>query len=239
MIYYVKGNIFDTPAKVLVNPVNTKGTTIRPINRAFKMYFPDANIVYKYYCQQDMLDIGKLALHKNTDGTKRWVLDLPVATEDLTPTLSYVEQGLKKLVDCYQYKGIESLAISGLTFSGHYYQVNKLKAMRDKYLSKLKIPVYIYPYADNDLAKDSYDKSITTIANLNTEHDSWKNNYFLSRVGYDDYINCDGIIRSDCPMYRFSFMPWYANTKKLKLIANTDKLDTLTWLQEYSVKLVF
>lgn len=238
MIYYVKGNIFDTPAKVLVNPVNTRGVAIRPIDKAFKMYFPDAYAVYQYYCKHDMLNIGKLALHKNTDGTKRWVLDLPVAIGDFIPTLSYIEQGLKKLLACYQDKGIESLAISGLTYSGHFYQINKLKAMRDKYLSKLKIPVYIYPYADNDLAKNSYNKSITTIANLNTEHDSWKNNYFLPRLGYSSYINCDGVIRANCPMYDFPLMPRYANTKQIKLVAYTEEITTLTWLQEYSTKLV-
>jgi O-acetyl-ADP-ribose deacetylase (regulator of RNase III) len=64
MINYIEGNIFESPAQVIVNTVNTVGVMGKGIAKAFKDYYPDMFQEYQKKCQNNELEVGKLFLYK-------------------------------------------------------------------------------------------------------------------------------------------------------------------------------
>lgn len=147
MIYYIKGNMFDSPAQVLVNTVNTEGVMGKGLALTFKKVYPDMFINYKKFCDNNDLIIGKLYLYK-TKG--KWILNFPTKTTWRKPSkIEYIEEGLKKFVLTYKEKNIKSIAFpmlgcgnGGLDFE------NDVKPLMDKYLSTLE-GINIYVYTEN------------------------------------------------------------------------------------------
>lgn len=95
MITYVFDDMFYSPARVLVNPVNTVGTMGAWLSKDFKRFFPQMFLAYQELCQTDRFDIGNLMLYR---GSHRWVLNFPVKRHfraSIKP--EYIEAGLKSL----------------------------------------------------------------------------------------------------------------------------------------------
>lgn len=67
MITYVKGDIFSSPAKIIVNTVNTVGVMGKGIALEFKNKYPDMFQSYKEICHEGKLDIGTLYLWKKSE----------------------------------------------------------------------------------------------------------------------------------------------------------------------------
>lgn len=147
MIYYIKGNMFDSPAQVLVNTVNTVGVMGKGLALTFKKVYPDMFENYKHFCEHNELTIGKLYLYK-TKG--KWILNFPTKTTWRKPSkIEYIEEGLKKFVSTYKSKNIKSIAFpmlgcgnGGLDFE------NEVKPLMNKYLSTLE-EINIYVYTEN------------------------------------------------------------------------------------------
>ena len=62
MISYIKGDIFNSPAQVLVNTVNTVGVMGKGIALEFKNRYPEMFKVYQKECDENNFDIGNLLL---------------------------------------------------------------------------------------------------------------------------------------------------------------------------------
>ncbi len=74
MIEYIRGNIFTSNAKVLVNTVNTVGIMGKGVALEFKKYYPKMYQEYKDLCDNNQLNIGDLHLYKTTN---KWILNFP------------------------------------------------------------------------------------------------------------------------------------------------------------------
>ena len=74
MIEYIEGDIFDSPAQVIVNTVNTVGVMGKGLALSFKKRYPDMFESYKKVCEKHQLTIGKLMLHQEAD---HWILLFP------------------------------------------------------------------------------------------------------------------------------------------------------------------
>jgi O-acetyl-ADP-ribose deacetylase (regulator of RNase III) len=140
MIAYVHGSLFESPAKVLVNTVNTAGVMGKGIAKTFKQVYPQMFAQYQEYCESGQLDIGKLFLYKTPH---KWVLNFPTKRNWRQPS----ESGLRKFVDTYAVKGITSIAFpelgcgnGGLDWEG------VVQPLMERYLGKLPIDVFIYLY---------------------------------------------------------------------------------------------
>ena len=97
MIEYIEGNIFDSPAQVIVNTVNTVGVMGKGIALEFKNRYPQMFEKYKIACEKKMLTIGKLMLVSAPD---HMLLLFPTKENWRYPSkLSYIEQGLKRFCD--------------------------------------------------------------------------------------------------------------------------------------------
>src|SRR5262245_9162863 len=108
MITYVYGDIVYSPARVLVNPVNTVGAMGTGIASDFKRFYPDMFIAYRDLCQEDRLDVGQLFLWRTPH---KWVLNFPTKKHWRAGSkLEYIETGLQKLASIYAAKGISSIS---------------------------------------------------------------------------------------------------------------------------------
>ncbi len=145
MIMYVESNLFDSPAQVLVNPVNTVGVMGKGLALQFKQQYPEMFTNYQRFCESGALTVGKLYLYK-TPG--KWVLNFPTKKNWRNKSqLAYIEVGLQKFVATYQEKGIESISFPQLgAGNGGLDWEREVKPLMEKYLGELPITVYIHCY---------------------------------------------------------------------------------------------
>lgn len=142
MIKYIKGDLFSSPAQVLVNTVNLDGVMGKGIALQFKKLYPDMFVKYQSFCENKLLDIGKLWLYKSD---KKWILNFPTKKHWRNPSeLEYIEKGLQKFVDTYKEKNITSIAFPKLGCGNGGLQWEIVKPIMDNYLKNLPIDIYVY-----------------------------------------------------------------------------------------------
>lgn len=142
MIRYIEGDIFKSPAQVLVNTVNTVGVMGKGIALEFKKRYPDMFRVYRDICDKRNLKTGSLLLCYEPD---HWVLLFPTKEHWRNPSqLDYIEKGLDKFSRTYADKGITSIAFPRLGCGNGELKWDDVRPVMEKYLDKLPIDVYIY-----------------------------------------------------------------------------------------------
>ncbi|WP_312694102.1 macro domain-containing protein [Caproiciproducens sp.] len=142
MITYLKGDLFNSPAQVLVNTVNTVGVMGKGVALEFKKRYPNMFRSYQRICEDKSFDIGKLFLWKGTD---KWVLLFPTKKHWKNPSrLEYIELGLQKFVDNWQRLGIESIAFPRLGCGNGGLNWDEVRPIMEKYLKLLPLQVFIY-----------------------------------------------------------------------------------------------
>ena len=143
MITYVACDLFLSPARVLVNTVNTVGVMGKGIAKSFKQVYPDMFERYQELCERDAFDIGELWLYRTTN---KWVLNFPTKRhwrQQSRP--EYVEQGLKKFVDTHHVLGITSVSFPLLGCgNGELDWETQVRPLMEKYLNPLPISVFVH-----------------------------------------------------------------------------------------------
>ncbi|CAM2067778.1 Macro domain-containing protein [Sulfidibacter corallicola] len=149
MITYIEGDLFQSPAKVLVNAVNTVGVMGKGIALQFKKRYPDMFRDYRELCERKDFTIGKLHLHTLAE---KWILNFPTKTHWRRPSkLEYIEEGLKCFEKKYAEAGIESIAFPLLGCGNGELPWHDVKPMMEKHLKRLPIQVFIYLYKNETL----------------------------------------------------------------------------------------
>jgi O-acetyl-ADP-ribose deacetylase (regulator of RNase III) len=142
MLTYLYSNIFESPAQVLVNTVNTEGVMGKGIAKRFRTLYPQMFKEYKGLCNDGKLDVGKLHLWK---GPERWVLNFPTKTTWRRPSnLSYIKEGLKTFASCYEGMGIGSISFPPLGCGNGGLAWNDVRHLMEDYLSNLNAQVFIH-----------------------------------------------------------------------------------------------
>lgn len=142
MIEYVEGDIFSSPAQVLVNTVNTVGVMGKGLALSFKKRYPKMFDSYRKACEKHQFNIGKLMLYYAPD---HWILLFPTKVNWRNPSkIEYLEEGLKKFVNTYSDKGITSIAFPKLGCGNGELSWNDVKPVMERYLKSLPITIYIY-----------------------------------------------------------------------------------------------
>lgn len=142
MVTYIEGNIFSSPAQVIVNTVNTLGVMGKGLALSFKKRYPGMFEVYRRTCERKQLTIGKLMLYYAPD---HWILMFPTKENWRNPSkLEYIEAGLQKFVSTYAQKNITSIAFPKLGCGNGGLSWDAVKPLMEKYLKPLPIAVYIY-----------------------------------------------------------------------------------------------
>lgn len=144
MITYVAGNLFTSPAQVLVNTVNTQGVMGKGIALQFRKTYPDMFKKYQDLCEKNKIDIGVLWIYKTPH---KWVLNFPTKKHWRNPSkAAYIETGLKKLSERFNELGIHSIAFPALGCgNGELDWENTVKPLMEKYLNKIPADVFVHP----------------------------------------------------------------------------------------------
>lgn len=195
MIEYVEGNIFDSPAQVIVNTVNTVGVMGKGIALEFKKRYPEMFERYKIACEKRILTIGKLMFISAPD---HMLLLFPTKENWRYPSkLSYIEKGLKQFCDNYAQRGITSIAFPKLGCGNGELDWEEVRPLMEKYLKNLPIDVYIYLNKGKEEPEHKHPK----------EMQEWlrKNAKDLSFYGVSDDI------RNQCALIPYEF--WIGEQK--------------------------
>lgn len=145
MIIYVENSLFESPAQVWTNTVNTVGAMGKGIAAEFRQLYPDMYKKYKALCEQGLFQIGQLWLYKTP---YKWILNFPTKENWRKPSkLEYIESGLKKFQATYAEKGIQSISFPMLGCgNGELDWENQVRPMMEHYLRELPIQIYIHLY---------------------------------------------------------------------------------------------
>lgn len=142
MITYIEGDLFNSPAQVLVNTVNTVGVMGKGIALEFKKRYPEMFKQYKKMCDEHKLTIGRLMLWYEQD---HWLLQFPTKENWRNPSkIEYIEKGLAAFVKKYADYNISSIAFPKLGCGNGELNWGDVKIVMEKYLNDLPIDVYVY-----------------------------------------------------------------------------------------------
>lgn len=142
MLSYIEGDIFSSPAQVLVNTVNTVGVMGKGLALSFKQRYPKMFEAYRSACEKKQLRVGKLMLWYEPD---HWILMFPTKENWRYPSrLEYIEKGLATFVRSYAEKQITSIAFPKLGCGNGELSWDDVRPIMEKYLSPLPIDVYVY-----------------------------------------------------------------------------------------------
>jgi O-acetyl-ADP-ribose deacetylase (regulator of RNase III) len=143
MITYIAGDLFQSPAKVLVNPVNTAGVMGKGLALVFKQRYPAMFREYQALCEKKALDIGLLWLYKTPE---KWILNFPTKKHWRQKSeFEYIEAGLQRFAATYQEEKIESIAFPQLGCgAGQLDWETQVRPLMERYLNALSIPILIH-----------------------------------------------------------------------------------------------
>lgn len=147
MITYVGTSLFDSPAQVLVNTVNTEGVMGKGVALQFKRIFPEMFAEYQHLCEQGKIDIGVLWIYKSDH---KWILNFPTKRAWRQPSkLSFIELGLKKFVDEFGDLKIHSIAFPALGCGNGELDWSDVKPVMESYLRTIPADIFIHPPLPN------------------------------------------------------------------------------------------
>ena len=143
MITYVDFSLFESPAKVLVNTVNTVGVMGKGIAKDFKELYPEMFAGYQRLCEEDMFSVGQLWLYKTPH---KWILNFPTKKHWRYPSKpEYVEAGLDKFARMYQDARITSISFPQLGCGNGGLDWNtQVKPLMEHYLKSLPLEIFIH-----------------------------------------------------------------------------------------------
>jgi len=143
-IEWITGNIFTSKAQTIVNTVNCVGVMGAGIALECRLRYPDMFSDYVRICEENRLRPGKLWLYRASD---RWILNFPTKNHWKGPSREdYLHLGLRKFLDTYQSKAIESIAFPLLGADRGGLSSSTSKQILEEYLSRAEIQVEIYSY---------------------------------------------------------------------------------------------
>lgn len=169
-IVYLRGNIFFSPADVIVNPVNIFGVMGKGLAAQFKKKYPRMFESYKKKCDEKILQVGRIMLVSEVDHR---IMLFPTKKHWKYPSkLEYVEAGLRRFVAAYEKYDIKSIAFPplGCGYGGLSWE-EQVQPLMEKYLGDLPIKIYVYLHFEQDekkfpiVPKDGVDFSVDGLFN--------------------------------------------------------------------------
>ena len=146
MITLCQGDIFESKAQTLVNPVNCVGVMGKGLALTFKQRFPEVFRDYQFKCALGRITMGRPYLYRRT--SLPWVLNFPTKKHwREKSTVEGITEGLERLTAYYAQWGITSLAVPALGAGNGGLQWGVIGPVIYAHLGRLDIPVELYvPY---------------------------------------------------------------------------------------------
>jgi O-acetyl-ADP-ribose deacetylase (regulator of RNase III) len=143
MINYIKGNIFESEAEALVNPVNTVGVMGKGLAAQFKSTFPVNHKEYVLDCKKGSLKVGKLCTVFE-EGV--WIVNFPTKEDWKNPSkLEWIDEGLKTLKQWIEFRKVKSIAVPALGCGNGGLYWGNVKPMIEYHLNDVPdLDVFVY-----------------------------------------------------------------------------------------------
>lgn len=144
MLSYHRTSLLTSQAQTVVNTVNTVGVMGKGIASAFKKRYPDMFKEYRRLCRAEEFQVGQLWLWK---APEQWVLNFPTKKHWRNPSkLSYIQAGLRKLVEQYEKRGIREIAFPRLGCGHGGLDWDDVRSLMELHLRPIPILVYIHDF---------------------------------------------------------------------------------------------
>ena len=168
MLKIIKGNIFNTKCKVLVNTVNCVGIMGKGMAFECKQRYPDMYKQYKISCDNGLIKPGHLQLWKKSEP---WILNFPTKKDWKHPSkIEYLKLGLKKFNETYSQKYITSVAFPILGASLGGLEKNEVLDLMKEFLDPLAESIDIEIYEFDKTAKDElFENFYQKVKDFNSE----------------------------------------------------------------------
>ena len=151
----ISGNIFTSQCQTIVNTVNCVGVMGAGIALECRLRYPTMYQQYSALCNEGKISIGTLWIYK---ANERWILNFPTKQHWKYPTKEeYLHAGLRKFMDTYETKGIESIAFPVLGGQNGGLDAGRSVEIMESYLRRCPIKIEIYQY-DPMSPDDLFDK---------------------------------------------------------------------------------
>lgn len=112
MYQIVQGSVFNTSAKCLINPVNTKGVMGAGLALEFRLRYPKMFDVYKQRCAQGRLQVGQVDFYRDDYCC---VVNFPTKDDwSEKSKLQWISQGLDDFLKKYKGWDVNSFAFPKL-----------------------------------------------------------------------------------------------------------------------------
>ncbi|MBC8100321.1 MAG: macro domain-containing protein [Armatimonadetes bacterium] len=154
MITYVMGDLFQSPAKVLVNPVNTVGVMGKGLGAEFKRFYPEMFDQYRVLCETGRFRVGQLHVYRTAH---KWALNFPVKRHWRDAAqLSDIEASLQKFAAVYAEHGMTSVSFPMLSMGESKLNwQSEMRPLMEAYLQPLPIAVYIHVFDEATLNRNT------------------------------------------------------------------------------------
>lgn len=218
MINYIRGNLFTSNAKILVNTVNTVGVMGKGIAADFKKIYPKMFEEYMSLCEKGQLDIGELYLYKTSN---KWILNFPTKKHWKSPsTVEYIEKGLQKLVEQATKLQLRDIAMPKLGCgNGGLDWETQVKPIVEKYLKKSPINVSIYDFDKEIISEHLKPKEIEEW--LRSDPQTLTFSVFIEDLKSNIQ---DGLIAKELSLNNTKYFVQYDDTNELFEFKSKDKV---------------
>lgn len=156
MIKYIKGNLLSAHTEALVNTVNTVGVMGKGIALQFKERYPDNFKAYVIACKEKRIFPGKsLVVKDRYQDEDVWIINFPTKVDWRKKSqYSYIEEGLKDLVQIISSYQIRSIALPPLGCGNGGLNWEQVKELIELYLQPLSDTVDIIVYEPDAEVKE-------------------------------------------------------------------------------------
>jgi len=155
MIITTKGNILESNAQAIVNPVNTVGVMGKGLALQIRESFPNVYDIYRNACKLGKVQIGKMfVVSTGLDSYPEYIINFPTKKHWKEKSkLQYIQQGLDDLIKVIQQRNIHSIALPAIGCGLGGLDWNVVYEVIDMKLSSLpdSIAIFVYePYSGEE-----------------------------------------------------------------------------------------
>jgi O-acetyl-ADP-ribose deacetylase (regulator of RNase III) len=148
MVQHVSGNIFESSAIALVNPVSTDGSISTGLDRDFKREFKNNFKRYQEACKTGFLQLGNVLVTEDVSATygRRLIVNFPTKKSHVdNSSFAYIELCMNSLMSAIIMYKIHDIAVPAIGISEgglNWWRVRELIRIRIGVFSD--VVVYLY-----------------------------------------------------------------------------------------------
>lgn len=179
MIEYVKGNIFNSNAEAIINPVNTQGVMGKGLAFQFKKLYPSNYELYANACKEFRVDIGNDFIYAKEN--EKIIVNFPTKTDWRKPSkLEYITKGLNVLKEFIRKENVGSVAIPPIGAGNGKLDWNIVKAEIEKFSKEIDPNVIIYVYEPDEVEFKLNKSHLLILKSILKFYDKGLNKEFLT-----------------------------------------------------------